>query len=259
MRKLLISLCAAISLAGSLSAQTTAVNFNCNDCAGNNHDLFSELDAGKVVVIAWVMPCATCVGPTLTASNIVQSYAASYPGRVLMYIVDDVANTNCTTLNAWINSNGIAGTTFSNTAIDMNDYGSPGMPKIVVLGGTSHQVFFNQNGTAAGNVNGIQTAINSALTTSVQSPPAENFGATLLTNPVNSGSIKIRITGAAGTELSVGITDLAGRKTETTFSEQKNAGETIIDMPSTGLAEGLYFIRVSNGLHTEILKLVITH
>ena len=34
----------------------TATDFTCNDCAGSSHNLFSELDGGKVVVLVWVMP-----------------------------------------------------------------------------------------------------------------------------------------------------------------------------------------------------------
>jgi len=42
-----------------LIAQTNATDFTANDCDGVSHHLFSELDNGKVVVIAWVMPCNT--------------------------------------------------------------------------------------------------------------------------------------------------------------------------------------------------------
>ena len=58
------------------SAQTTATNFTANDCSGTPHTLFTELDAGKVVVIAFVMPCATCIAPTLSAYNHALSYAS---------------------------------------------------------------------------------------------------------------------------------------------------------------------------------------
>ena len=36
--------------------QTNATDFSVDDCNGEFHNLFTELDAGKVVVIAWVMP-----------------------------------------------------------------------------------------------------------------------------------------------------------------------------------------------------------
>ncbi|HRD39909.1 MAG TPA: hypothetical protein PLC65_14870, partial [Bacteroidia bacterium] len=64
----------------------------------------------------------------------------------LFYLVDDYANTSCPTLTSWALTNGMPNAiVFSNSAIDMYDYGSTGMPKIVVIGGANHQVFDNQN------------------------------------------------------------------------------------------------------------------
>ncbi len=146
----------------AIIAQTTATDFTVNDCVGNSHHLFGELDAGKVIVIDWVMPCASCIAPSIAAYNAVQSYAASHPGQVLFYLADDVANTTCATLTSWGNTNGLTNAVkFSNAAISMNDYGTAGMPKIVVLGGANHTIFYNQNsGVTTSNV---QAAIDAAL------------------------------------------------------------------------------------------------
>src|SRR5258706_1435857 len=133
--------------AGFAGAQSVAKNFNCNDCNSNNHDLFTELDAGKVIVLCWVMPCSLCSGPASSANSIVNSFATSNPGKVKFYLVDDVANTSCSSLNSWGASTGLTNyTSFSNSSIKMTDYGITGMPKIVVLsGGSSHLVYFNQS------------------------------------------------------------------------------------------------------------------
>ena len=42
-------------------AQTTATDFTANDCGGTSHTLFTELNAGNVIVITWVMPCSSCI------------------------------------------------------------------------------------------------------------------------------------------------------------------------------------------------------
>src|SRR5258705_1758845 len=93
----------------SLFSFGQAVNFTCNDCSSTAHNLFTELDAGKVVVLDFIMPCSACIAPSLTAYNIVQSYASSNPGRVLDYLSDDVGTTSCTSLNSWANTNGMSG------------------------------------------------------------------------------------------------------------------------------------------------------
>jgi hypothetical protein len=45
------------------SISQTAADFTANDCNGTSHHLFAELNAGKVVVVAFVMPCTDCIGP----------------------------------------------------------------------------------------------------------------------------------------------------------------------------------------------------
>ncbi len=54
--KRLILLSFSILFAVAVFSQTIATDFSVDDCNGNFVNLFSELDEGKVVVIAWVMP-----------------------------------------------------------------------------------------------------------------------------------------------------------------------------------------------------------
>ncbi len=138
----------------------TATDFNVLDCDGNSHHLYGELDAGKIIVIAWIMPCTSCINDPLNAHTIVQTYAASHPGRVVMYIADDYANSPCSTITGWSNFYGMTNSTkFSDPAITMSDYGVDGMPKIVVLGGSDHKVYYNENSSSVG----VDTAIDQAL------------------------------------------------------------------------------------------------
>src|SRR5687768_13644455 len=66
--------------------QTTATNFIANDCNGNSHNLFSELDSGNVIILVWVMPCGGCISAAQTASEIAESFSLTMPGRVRAYI-----------------------------------------------------------------------------------------------------------------------------------------------------------------------------
>src|SRR5712671_2429145 len=161
----------------------TAVNFNCSDCAAASHDLFTELDAGKVIVLVWVMPCSACVSASLTTYNVVQSYQSSNPNTVYMYLCDDYGNTACSSVNSWANTNGLTNAVrFSNASINMADYGSTGMPKIVVIGGTNHTVFYSANNTV--NSNNLQGAINSALNaTGVNEPGGSISSFSVFPNP----------------------------------------------------------------------------
>src|SRR5437762_9149444 len=92
-KTLVIAMASMISVFGF---SQTAGNFTCNDCSGTNHDLFTELNAGKVIVIAWVMPCSNCISGALAGYTEVQNF----PGQAYFYLSDDVANTTCSTLRS---------------------------------------------------------------------------------------------------------------------------------------------------------------
>src|SRR5438128_5107173 len=145
MKKQLLTILFAAVTATSMAQ--TATDFTADDCGGTSHNLFTELDSGKVIVLVWVMPCGACTGAALTTYNVVESYQSANPNTVYMYLCDDYANTSCSSLNSWGTSAGIAESSsslrFSDAAINLTDYGSAGMPKIVVVGGTDHTVFYN--------------------------------------------------------------------------------------------------------------------
>ena len=144
MRKLTLFITLSLISVGIVFAQAT--DFTTDDCNGVTHNLFDSLDAGNVIVISWVMPCGPCATYTLPAYAAVQSFASSHPGQVDFYLVDDYANTACPTLVNWGISNSMSiNTAFSSSSINMSDYGSSGMPKVVVLGNANHSVFYNEN------------------------------------------------------------------------------------------------------------------
>jgi hypothetical protein len=182
----LILVTIALSLFGIQNLNAQATDFTVNDCDGVSHHLFGELDAGKVIVIAWVMPCGSCAAPSLAAYNAVQSFASSHPGQVEFYLVDDYANSSCSTIQGWGNNNSMTeAITFSNAAISMSDYGTNGMPKIVVLGGIDHVVAYNKNSGVT--TQDVQTAISSILDTqSTLEIELEKQSVQIAPNPVSS-------------------------------------------------------------------------
>ena len=241
-----------------LHAQTTATNFNCNDCAGNNHDLYTELDAGKVIVISFVMPCASCIGPSLSAYNEVQNYATSYPGRVLFYCADDVANTSCTSLTNWCNTNGMPNAkVFSNSAVVETPYGSGGMPKIIVIGGASHTVFYNQNATI--NTTAFNTAINDALAqVGVKENSIDNFQLSLFPNPTKDKKTVVSYSLKSDENITIEIYNTFGDKVKNILKERQSIGKHQQQIDVSTLSIGTYFIKVQTSEKTDILKFVIS-
>ncbi len=257
MKKLLL-LPAACLLLSAASAQN-AVNFNVADCNSTTHDLFTELDAGKVIVICWVMPCASCIAPASTDANTVQGYATSDPGRVKFYMVDDYANTNCATLASWASANSItADAMFSNSNIKMSDYGAAGMPKTIVVGGSTHAVFYNQNGTVS--VSALQSAINNALAVNVGIAD-KNLPVLAMNVSPNPSAVDSKISYTLGktTEVSLDVFNILGEKVKSVNIGLLAAGKQEYRLSTESLSEGVYFIKVTAGNATETRKLTVTH
>ena len=243
-------------------AQTTATNFTVTDCASAAHTLFTELDAGKVIVMTWVMPCGACIAGAGNASSAAKSYASSNPGVVKFYLVDDAGNSACSTLTSWASTNSITtDAVFSNSgnAINMNSYGSSGMPKIVVLGGSNHTVYYNVNGS--GSTSAIQTAINNALaalSTGIANPISNSFAMNIFPNPSNSiASISYSL--ESSSDVKIELFNLVGEKVKSVFAGNQNAGEQKLNIDCTDLNSGIYFVKRIAGKTEKTITLSVVH
>jgi hypothetical protein len=257
MKKLLLVsvLCSGVFAA---SAQSTATNFTVNDCNATSHDLFTELDAGKVIVLCWVMPCGSCSGPAGTTYNMVQNYQSSNPGRVFFYLCDDVGNTSCATLTSWANTNNMPNSTiFSNAAISMSDYGSSGMPKIVVLGGNTHEVFYNANNSVNSTL--LQNAIDSALVaTGVPVTGSPVTSLSVSPNPAGNSTV-ISYSLESASDVTIDVYNMLGEKVMTVYSGNATQGEHQQALNTEMLAKGRYIIRMRVGNIEKTAALAVEH
>lgn len=238
--------------------QTTATDWTANDCSGNSHNLFTELDQGKVIVMVWAMPCGVCISPTQTAYNVAQSFSTS-GCDVEFYLIDDYGNTNCTTLSNWANTNSVGTNSikFSNAVIDMEAYGTAAMPKIVVVGGPTHTVYAVQNNSANGTA--LQTAINTACTDIANGVKdlSENIGTiTLFPNPVLDKST-LSFSLVRDAQLSIEVYDLLGSRIKSLAAGAYTTGSHNLEWNAKDLSEGIYFIRITEGTRAKVIKFVV--
>lgn len=260
MKKQIFSTIIALATGLTVNAQT-ATNFTCNDCSGTQHDLFTELDAGKVIVLDWVMPCGACVGPSVTSYNMVTSYQSTHPSRVFFYMADDYANTVCTSLNAWATSNGIPQNAysfrFSNPAINMLDYGSTGMPKIVVLGGTSHTVYYNANNSV--NATALQNAINAALASTGINEQNSLFSEIQVNPNPSSNDAELKFGLSQAATVTVELYNLQGRKLQDVYLGKMAAGAHTLPVNCTKLASGTYLVKLDADGKLRYVNMLVTH
>ena len=250
-RILLINTLVCFSI-GFIFAQNTATDFITNDCNGTSHHLFSELDSEKVIVICWVMPCNPCATYAEYASNAVQSFATSHPGRVKYYLADDYANSTCSYLTGWAsNYNITADAFFSNTDLDMLDYGTVGMPKVVVLGKNTHTIYYNENDNKTTQI-GVENAITLALTSStgIDEQAENNLNLTAYPNPT-TGTINVEYN--SQTPVQFDVINMLG---ENVLSQNtNNTKKATIDVSS--LNKGLYFLHMTTESKKTSLKFTL--
>lgn len=257
MNKILTVLACVIFGTATLSAQTTAVDFTINDCSGINHHLYGELDGGKVIVIAFVMPCSGCVIPSNDVQNVVETYATSHPGIVNMYLADDDALTTCADLMTWRNGHGLhLMPTFSDSALIQDHYGTPGMPKIVVLGGTDHHVYDIQNNTV--DINQLGNAIDAALGISTKAGHIIKdpfMPLSVYPNP-SSDRATLSMTAKDHGYANIQVVDRAGKLISTDNVKVK-AGSNKFTLDLSEIAAGIYAVKVTTSDALGETKLVV--
>ena len=253
MKKTLLIIFAILTSLGFAYAQTTATNFTTNDCDGISHTLFDELDDDKVIVISWVMPCNPCATYAGYAADAVQAFATSHPGRVKHYLADDYANSTCSYLSGWASNYNIStDAVFSDGQLDMSDYGTPGMPKVVVLGKNSHTIYYNKNDNTITQID-VEDAITLALTATVGiDEEATNLQLNAYPNPT-TGFINIEYTSQSPVQFDV-INMLGEKVLSQNTNNTKNA---TVDV--SNLTKGIYFLRMIADSKTTNLKFTLSN
>jgi len=229
-----IFLSSTLLLATSLSAQTTALDFTANDCAGMSHSLFSELEAGNVVILEMVMmgcqPCVTAANSLIT--NVLPNMSDA--SRVKLYSIGFTNSITCTQMNDWKTANGFSHTVFAGMSAQTTHYGGMGMPTIAVVGGGSgHVVYYSEVGHSASDNPDILAAIETALAASVGiAEVATANEVAVYPNPVEA---TIQLNGAY---TSAQVLDAQGR----VVLERTVTGNKTLD--ATTLPTGAYTLRL---------------
>jgi hypothetical protein len=157
------------------------------------------------------------------------------------------------------NTNGITNATyFSNAAVDMADYGVAGMPKVIVLGGSSHTVFYNENNLDI-NESGIGDAIDAALlVATVPEIETKNDQLNVYPNPSND-IITIELDALNDEDLSISLYDLFGNKISDIYHGNNSLNQNSLQFSTKNLNNGTYILQYKADQTTKFSKISVIH
>ena len=234
--------------------QTTAMDWTKDDCDGNSHNLFSELDGGNVILCEYVMNCVTCISAANYLNEIYLDYEVSDPGRVKFYAIDWKTAFDCSSFQSW--ASGLSCTLFLDGYDEVNYYGGFGMPTVVVLGGTDHHVYYNKLGYNNSTDNGnVRKAIDEALkTTAINETDDATSGISINPNPATaSTSVNYSISGAS--DVSIEVLNIFGETVKTVQTGYLPSGNHTYQLNTESFVAGIYFIQIRTESGTETIKL----
>lgn len=257
-----IILVATMSIATfSSKAQTTAMNYNFIDCAGNPQSIFADLDAGKALIIEYFMTsCSPCITAGATLEAMKADLMAEFPGMIKAYAFGFSDTYNCTTINNWVTTNGITSIPADSGALQVAYYGGMGMPTIVILGGgTSHSVLgapylsYTTSDTAT-----MATDIRNFLNGTGVAENSVMSKLKLFPNPAND-AMKVSFELKESADVKIELFDVSGRRIAIIAEKKNQIGEMVETINTSLYANGSYVIKVStNGIITQ-QKLNIIH
>jgi hypothetical protein len=227
-------------------AQTTAYDFNMDDCNGQMHHLFSELDSGNVVILEYFMrSCSPCIDAGHVLEAMLLNLRAKYGKKVRFYQFAFTNSYTCAQVKDWVTTNGFTSVPFDSGGVQVAYYGGMGMPTTAVVAGKDHKVLFTNSGFSDDDTTIMASSIRAffdSTLTSIPSTPSIISSVSFYPNPVAT-KLSISLNSQKSGMLQLTLTNLEGQKIADLTNENIKAGiwNKMILLPQ--LANGFYFLR----------------
>jgi hypothetical protein len=220
----------------------TAVDFTLTDCDTMSRHLYAILDQPKVVALDYEHECGMCTAGTANLSAVIKTFYNGDTNIIVMYL--DNGGNSCATTANWIATNNfVPGPSFEYSSDQSSPYGS-GMPVIVIVAGSSHQIFLTANGAAAADTASVHNAIRDALASITGIDDMDDSDNSFEVSPNPAGDkIVVTISKKINSQNNIlSIYDAMGRLIlQQPLIREKN--EIYID----NLSKGIYIARYSDG------------
>lgn len=249
---------ASLLLAGSTNAQqTTAMDFQRNDCYGNPHHLFSTLDSNNVVILEYAMDCSSCINAAHKIETMKENLDAMYPGKIRFYQFAYTNSYTCNTMIDFVQDNNINAVPFDSGAAQVAYYGGFGMPTVVIVAGASHEVLFTTIGFSTSDTTQMSAEIQDFFSTlSVGELPASVTSFTSYPNPAVD-EVTSQLTLAEYATIDLQLFDITGKKVADIY-HGTTVGLLSNTIDLTGFTPGMYVLRAVVDGHTAFNKISVT-
>ena len=245
------------------NAQMTAMDFTMVDCnASATHNLYSDLNLGKVVIIEFFMTsCSSCIVAGQTLENMKTNLLSQYPGKIKAYAFGFNNTYSCTTVNNWVTTNSITSVPSDSGATQVAYYGGMGMPTIVIAAGTNHKLLgspyigFNISDTT-GMASNIRNFLNGPV--GINELNANISELNIFPNPT-SNEIKITFNLTEASNTVIEIMDVTGRIVKTLLNEKMSSGNFTKTFNVSNLDNGNYFMNLNTNGFISRKKISIIH
>lgn len=240
-------------------AQSTAMDFEGLDCNGNNVHLFSDLEAGKAVILFYYMPnCGSCPPPAQQIQSMANNINSSHPGLVKAYAYPFQNSTTCSYSASWVIDNNLPlYAPMDSGAVQVAYYGGFGMPTVVLLGGANHDVLFVTQDYNSSDTTTMRDLILNTFT--ANTPESENIRAlNVFPNPA-SDILQFTFTAVKENETVIELVDLSGKTVLLREKEMLPSGDISKELNVSELNPGTYLLRITAGNSVTQQEISIVH
>ncbi len=253
---------ALLALLPFLTTAQTAMDFSGLDCNGTAHHLFSDLDAGKAVIIEYFMPnCASCPPPAQKIQTMANNILANHPGVITAYAFPFNNTTTCTYSSSWVSTNGLSlFAPMDSGATQVAHYGGFGMPTIVVLGGSSHRTMFKTLSFATSDTTIMRDSILrliGALPNGVNALEPATFTINIAPNPVQT-SLSVEVNAINAGLVNIQLISMTGQ-VEQLISNTTVTGTKRFQFATGNYATGMYILQTEINGQINRQKVLISN
>ncbi|MFN0031214.1 MAG: T9SS type A sorting domain-containing protein [Flavobacteriales bacterium] len=241
------------------SAQDTAMDFTQDDCNGNSVHLFELLEQGHVVILEFFMDnCNPCINAGNAIEPVFVEQEAAHPGMVHWFHFGFNNTYTCDVVSGWVEEHGFPSVPFTNGASQVAYYGGFGMPTVVVVGGTDHDILFTAIGWSSGEEDDIDDAVSEFFGKNAVQDEAANATTTFSASYIAATqNIQIDLNMPTATKVEVEVYTAEGQLAFESERMDASAGESVHVISATKLTSGIYIITVRIGTQVQTQRISI--